>query len=301
MTWTPPQLVRWIAEDLKQKGFDPPHRFQAEMLVSHALKLSRLELYLQHDKPCTAAEQERLRELIKRRYRYEPIAYILGTADFWSLSLKVGPGVLIPRQETEVLVETALELIPDDHPSTGYQILELGTGSAAIPLAFCSSRTHLSITATEFSAEALAYARHNRMQYEHLLAERSNRLVLVQMDRFSAIHPETKANLIISNPPYIPDHQLRTLQRDVSEWEPLSALEGGKTGIDFYQYLFQAAIDTLTPNGYLVVEHGFDQAENLTRLIKEIDGLGLVKRQKDYSGHDRVLVIQKRQSAGPTL
>ena len=293
MDWTPPQLVNWICSDLEQKGFPPPHRSQAELLVSHALNMSRLDIYLQHDKPTTPAEQEKLRDLLKRRYKREPTAYILGHCDFWTLNFKVGAGVLIPRPDTEILVEAILDRI-SNAPGRGLvQILELGTGCAIIPLSLCSERMCLEFTCTDVSSEALWWAKINIDAHKHLASERKNRILLVQTDRFSAIHPRASYDFIVSNPPYIPDLEIPGLQKEVSEWEPTIALAGGKHGTDFYQFLQQAAIQFLKPSGYLIFEHGFDQAQVIAELMKTETELRLVENRKDYAGHDRVQVYQK--------
>jgi release factor glutamine methyltransferase len=293
MIWTPPKLVKWISNDFEEKGFPPPHRFQAEMLVSHALGISRLDIYLQHDKPCTSLEQQKLREMVKRRYRREPVAYIVGSCEFWTLSLKVGPGVLIPRADTEVLVEVVLEKMPENTKSAEYSILEMGTGSAAIPLALCSERSNLSIVTTDCSAEALSYAGQNLAAYQDLLSPKNNRIMMVQTDRFSAVKQSPYFDFIISNPPYIPENQFQSLQKEVSEWEPGIALAAGKYGTDFYEYFMNAGLFHLKPEGLLILEHGFDQAELIQELFCRNKKFKFLENRKDYSKHNRVLVFEK--------
>lgn len=291
--WTPPKLVQWIKEDFEKRGFPPPHRLQAELLVSHALNISRLEIYLQFDKPCTTEEQKIVRELVKRRYKREPTAYILQYHDFWSLRLKVGSGVLIPRQDTEVLVECILEKIQERDPSEQIHILELGTGSAAIPLALCYECHNLSIVTIELSKNALEYAAFNTEKYSDIIQQRNNSITLLQGDRFQSISPKTKYDFIVSNPPYIPKHDIDSLQAEVKQWEPIIALNGGETGIDFYEVLLNSAHELLKPNGYLIFEHGYDQLHQISDLVKLDDTLLLDKNRKDYSGHYRVMVLQK--------
>ncbi len=292
MIWTPPKLVKWISNDFEEKGFPPPHRFQAEMLVSHALEISRLDIYLQHDKPCTSFEQQKLREMVKRRYLREPVAYIVGSCEFWTLSLKVGPGVLIPRADTEILVEAVLERIPTEAKLAEYRILELGTGSAAIPLALCSERSNLFIVTTDCSAEALAYAKQNLANHQDLVSSKNNTIMMVHADRFSSINQSPCFDFIVSNPPYIPENQFQSLQKEVSEWEPGIALAGGINGTDFYEYLMNAG-SYLKPGGLMIFEHGFDQAELIQDLFNQNKALKFLEKRKDYSGHNRVLVYEK--------
>ncbi len=291
--WTPPKLVQWISDDFEKRGLPSPHRLQAEQIVSHALNISRLDIYLQFDKPCTPKEQKAVRELVKRRYKREPTAYILGYHDFWSLRFKVGSGVLIPRQDTEVLVECILEKIQEEDPSENIRILELGTGSAAIPLALCSERTNLSIVTTELSKKALEYASYNLEKYTELIHQRKNCIVLLQGDRFQAINTKTKYDYIISNPPYIPKSDIGTLQEEVKEWEPSMALDGGEAGTSFYEVLLASTHEFLKPNGHLIFEHGFNQLQQLSDLVKSDNSLLMEENRKDYSGNQRVMILRK--------
>lgn len=298
MEWTPSRLVKWISEDLELRGFPKPYRFQAEQLVSHALNLSRLDIYLQYDRPCTQSEQDCVRKLLKRRYRREPTAYILGTCDFWTLTLEVGPGVLIPRIETEILIETTIEKIPVQTHST-IRLLELGTGSGVIPLSLCSERNHLQIFSTEISKEALHYAKRNLDRYRDLLEPKHNSVFLIQSDKFEAINTNLKFDIIVGNPPYIAEDLISSLQPEVRDWEPKLALMGGKSGIEFYRYLFHFADNYLSPGGYLILEHGYDQRDLLVNLLHSVPTLKFEHTRKDYSGHDRVLTVQKPLGSVP--
>ena len=289
--WTPPKLVQWISNDFEKKGFPPPHRLQAEQIVGHALNISRLEIYLQFDKPCTKQEQQKVRDLVKRRYKREPTSYILGYQDFWSLRLKVGPGVLIPRTDTEVLIEKALEIIPETPLEGNFRILELGTGTAAIPLALCSEREHLRILSSECSPEAIRFASQNIREYAEVIETKNNSITLIHGDGFSAISKELKADMIISNPPYIPSDDIQALQNEVKDWEPSLALDGGEDGLEFYKLLFGEAENRLKRDGILLFEHGYNQVLQLGTLLKSYPKLKLVESSKDYSGLDRVMVI----------
>lgn len=267
--WTPLKLVRWLTENFRKHRLPPPHRFEAEQMVAHALHISRLDIYLQYDKPCKERELERVRELYKRRIKREPLAYILGTCEFWTLQLLVGKGVLIPRQDTEALIDTALETIPDECGDAPYSILELGTGSAAIPLSLTMERKRLEIFSIETSSPAIHYARLNLNRYRKEIASRQNTIHLIQGDRFKAVADGNYFDLIISNPPYIPDDDISGLQSEVSLWEPREALAGGRNGLNFYRYLKRTAAHFLKIGGVLLFEHGFDQKESIRELFAD--------------------------------
>lgn len=291
-TWTPPKLVQWIAGDMEKRSFPPPHRLEAELLVSHALNISRLDIYLQFDKPCRPDEQTRLRELYKRRLKREPLAYIIGHSEFWSLTFAVGQGVLIPRPDTEVLIEKALELIPDELTEP-YKIVELGSGSGIIPIALAHEKENLSIFSFERSPAALKYANKNLETYSEEITLKKNAIRFIESDSFD--HPDIPehVDMIISNPPYIPKNDIEDLQAEVKDWEPTSALDGGKNGYDFYIYLKTQAERRLKENGYILFEHGFDQQEGISNIFSDSSVLGNEVRVKDYAGKNRMLQFQK--------
>jgi len=293
-TWTPPRLVKWISQDFKNRGFPPPHRLEAEYLVSHCLNISRLDIYLQYDKPCSLEERERLRELVKRRQKREPLAYIIGEFYFWTLVLFVGSGVLVPRQDTEILVEEAVNLIPDEERDSQYCILELGTGSAAIPLAISMERKNIHITTIEKYSPALGFAKKNLIKYKQEISKNHNQILMVQGDKFHAIQNHPFFDMIISNPPYIPERDIGDLQEEVRSWEPKDALSGGNKGLDFYQYLKNQAESLLKPGGILIFEHGYHQKQQILELFEPSTTLKIHKSTKDYSNNDRVLGYKKQ-------
>ena len=292
--WTPPKLVEWMRDDFTKRGFPGHLRLEAERLVSHALNISRLDIYLQYDKPCTVEEQQAVRELVIRRRKREPCSYLMETCEFWSLSLAVGPGVLIPRPETEVLVEATLKSIRrGKRAAPTLQILELGTGSCAIPLALSSEEQQLVLVATDISEQALSFARTNINHYQVEIKNQRNCIHLVQGDRFAPIKKQPRYDYIVSNPPYIPTQDVDMLQEEVRLWEPKNALNGGNDGLDFYRYLKKTAESLLKPGGFLVFEHGFDQGESIQQLLTSGSTLELMDSIKDYSKHDRVLIFKK--------
>ncbi|MCP4750262.1 MAG: peptide chain release factor N(5)-glutamine methyltransferase [Proteobacteria bacterium] len=291
--WTPPKLVQWISNDFLKRGFPPPQRLEAEHLVSHALNISRLDIYLQFDRPCTDEEKRVVRSLVRRRYNREPLAYILGNCEFWSLSLEVGPGVLIPRRDTEVLVETIGKFFPAEAHDPSICILEFGTGTAALPLALATDREDLFIVSVDNSPSALEFASRNVARYRQETEVNSSRIVLVRGNKFEALRHRPTFDFLISNPPYIPEDEISSLQDEVSLWEPIDALAGGKDGLDFFAFLKESAAGLLKPNGFLIFEHGYDQRASIRKLMDRSDRLEFKAGIKDYSGHDRVLVYQK--------
>ncbi|MFH2129118.1 MAG: peptide chain release factor N(5)-glutamine methyltransferase [bacterium] len=296
VSWTPPKLVQWITEDFTRRGIPGSLRLEAERLVAHALQISRLDIYLQFDKPCTLEEQKAVRQLVTRRFNREPLSYLMESSEFWSLPLAVGPGVLIPRQETELLVEATLKVIRLENRKRSFAILELGTGSAAIPLALSMEEEWLAFTTTEISAEALLFARKNISLYLPELEKRHNRIQLIQADRFDPIKRKPLFDCIISNPPYIPTKDIDQLQEEVRCWEPRRALNGGKDGLDFYRYLKEAAETMLVPGGFLVLEHGYDQRLSIQDMMEQSPGLLVFDSMQDYAKHDRVLIFRKTES-----
>ena len=289
--WTATKLVHWISNDLKKRGLSPPHRLEAELLVASALSISRLDIYLLHDKPCTADERSAVRKLYKRRIQGEPIAYILGEADFWTLNLDVGTGVLIPRQDTETLIEVTLECISafakSDSPIS---ILELGTGSGAIPLALCHESKNLEIITTDISLEAMKYASQNIKKYEAIISGRQNVIYPVICDKFAGLIPRQQFDIIVSNPPYIDLEEYQTLQMEVKDWEPIVALQAQNKGLFYYEYFSSVAHQYLKPAGVLIFEHGYSQAQAIKKVFNH--HLVFQSSHKDLCQKDRVMVFQ---------
>lgn len=294
-SWTPTKLVQWITNYLKEKNLPPSHRLEAELIVSHALNIRRLDIYLNYDKPCSPEELSEIKALLKRRVKREPLAYILGYWEFWTLRLQIGPGVLIPRQDTETVIETTLNYLKNRNEVTPtIAILELGAGSGAIPLALCMERKGLSIVSVEKSDKAIAYARANIESYRKKIRSDDNDIKLVRGDLFHAIGKRKQFDLIISNPPYITSPSIDSLQPEVARWEPEEALDGGADGLAFYRYLKETAPSLLTENGFLIVEHGFEQAKSLRVLFSEEPRLEFVEQRKDLNGNDRVIVLKRK-------
>jgi release factor glutamine methyltransferase len=291
-------MLHWTEQYFRARGIDTP-RLDGEILLAHVLGCRRIDLYLQHDRPLTAGELRRYRELVKARADRTPVAYLVGTAGFWSLTLAVGPGCLVPRPDSEALVEATLQAAAALRASGGAPeapllVLELGTGSGALPLAVCSETRAVRWIAVERSAPALAVARANRDAHPALLAPRGNALLLVRGDGFSALAPGCRPDLIVSNPPYIPSAQVAGLMPEVALAEPREALDGGPDGTDLHRYLMDFAAASLRPGGRLLMEMGPEQAPLLQALLRRHPSLAEVALHRDLARRPRVYHAEQR-------
>lgn len=273
------ELINLSAGYLEEKGCSSP-RLDAELLLGHVLGLDRLALYLNFDKPLNTKEVEQYRSLIGRRGQRTPVAYLTGEREFYSLPLQVTPAVLIPRPETELLVEKVLELVEPEHP---VQVLDLGTGSGAIALALACQDPNIFVTATDLSSAALAVAKQNAVRLEV-----DNQVSFVHSDLFHNV--QGKYGVICSNPPYIPQGQLADLAPELGV-EPAMALDGGPDGLDFYRRILNQAASFLEEPGFVVIEIGWDQGPSV-RTLGEQAGLHWLETVVDYGGQDRVVVFQ---------
>jgi release factor glutamine methyltransferase len=280
--WTVLGLLRWTTGYFENKGVEAP-RAGAELLLAHCLGLRRLDLYLRHDQPLTAEELSAFKALIQRRTRGEPVAYIIGERAFWTLDLKVSPQVLIPRPETERLVEVALATLKTlKRPRP--RILDLGTGSGAIILALAAEIPQGYFLALDASWGALQTTRENR--HRNAIAAGIDYLVA---DWCTAISPHKgHFDLIVSNPPYIKAGDIDSLQTEVRRFEPRAALDGGPDGLDCLRLIIDQAAERLVPGGLLILEIGADQGKAVGDLAAAHKGFGSIEIHKDYAGLDRV-------------
>lgn len=282
-TWTIIKTLRWTTAYFQSHEIDQP-RTDAEVLLAYALHLKRIELYTHHDKPLQDQELKTFKSLIQRRIHHEPVAYITGEKEFWSLDLFVTPDVLIPRPETECLVEAVLDLIPK---GVTLDILDLGTGSGAIVLALAHERPGHHFYAIDRSEAALAVARKNAQR--HGVREK---IAFRQGDWFEEVQDLRKRfDIIVSNPPYIPTHQIETLSPEIARYEPRYALDGGKDGLDAIRLILRTAPDYLAPNGKVLLEIGYDQRLAVAALIEESGCYKDFVCRKDYGGKDRVVQV----------
>ncbi len=291
--WTPRSLLEWSQGYFKDKGIATP-RLDGELLLAHVLGCQRIDLYLAYDRPLDAAELSAYRELVRARAGRKPVAYLTGEAGFWDMTLAVGPGCLIPRADSETLVEVALEAVDALRREAGDDerellLLEFGTGSAAIPLALCSERKRLRCVACDLSSAALSYARANRRAWAVHLAPRHNALHLFLGRGFEAVAQHCRPDLIVSNPPYVPSQELKTLEPEVAREEPALALDGGADGLEVHRQLIGFAAGALAPGGRLVLEIGMGQRAPLSQVLADHPVLRLLEFREDLAGVERVL------------
>lgn len=273
--WTVLKILEWTTGYFREKGIDNP-RLDAELLLADLLEIGRLELYLQFDQPLNAGELTAFRRRVARRADREPLQYILGECEFWSLTLKVTSQVLVPRADTEVLVEEALKRLD----STG-RVLDVGTGSGAIAIALASEKDQARVEAVDICDEALSIAHENTVRHglEGRLSLKRENLAALKGRGYE---------LIVSNPPYIPEADFAGLMPEVRDFEPRRALDGGPDGLDCYRALACQAPVLLADRGWLLVEVGYDQAEAVSDLFA---AAGLTENfvRDDYAGTPRVV------------
>lgn len=292
--WTILKLLRWTADYFQERISENP-RMEAEILLAHALGCRRLDLYLHHDQPLEEDELTRFRNLVKRRANREPAAYILGYKEFWSLPLIVTPEVLIPRPDTECLVETVLDTLANQ-PHTGQgRLLELGVGSGAISIALAKERPELNILASDLSPGAVAVAKHNARRYH--LDRRIQFFAGHWLD--SMRHGTPLFDFIVSNPPYIPTAELNQLAPEITGHEPVRALDGGPDGMQCIKALIRSASVFLKPGGYLVLEMGYDQKSRVEAVVSGCSQYDEMDFRKDYAGHHRVVRLRKSKHDHP--
>jgi release factor glutamine methyltransferase len=258
------------------------HR-DAELLLLHTLQIPRVTLIAHPDRDLSADQHALYQTAISRRLQLEPIQYITGEQEFYGLRLHVSSAVLIPRPETEHLVEAVLALLPANEP---LKLADIGTGSGAIAIALAVHLPLAHITALDLSTQALAVATSNAR--EHNVA---NRIDFLKSDLLAAVdHPAETFDAIVSNPPYIPESDRPTLHPQVREHEPDTALFAGETGLDIYRRLIPQAMRALKPNGLLALEIGHGQHESLTRLLAGWNDISFVN---DLQQIPRVVLARK--------
>ena len=283
-TWKLLDLLNEASGFFSSRDVDNP-RLQAEWLLSAALGVRRLDLYLQFDKILSPGEVEIFRGFVRRRLSGEPLQYITGEAAFRFLELEVNPTVLIPRPETETLVDAALELLSERKRA---RVLDPGAGSGAIGVAIASEHADAHVTATDIDLEALALARVN--------AERCNvadRMRFLCGDLFEPLSDTSRFDAIVCNPPYIRTADLAGLDTEVRDYEPQRALDGGEDGLDFYRRIAAGSMALLAPDSHLLLEVGFDQADDVVQLL-QLAGYEDVQTRADLAAVQRVVTARSR-------
>ncbi|RKZ39067.1 MAG: peptide chain release factor N(5)-glutamine methyltransferase [Gammaproteobacteria bacterium] len=276
-----PIIHTTLIEAIKLLIHSDSPRLDAEVLLSHVLGVTRSYLYAWSDKILTPSQNAQFQTLLTRRLQDEPIAYLTGHKEFWSLHLRVTQDTLIPRPDTELLVEQALARLPQDSQE---QVIDLGTGSGAIALAIAQERPHCRILATDKSRMALKVAQANA---KNLALSQ----VTFMVSNWWIALGEIKATLIVSNPPYIPKNDPHLIQGGV-QYEPRIALIAGADGLVDIRQLIAGAISHLVMGGWLLLEHGYDQAKTVRELFIEYD-YESVKTYHDLAGLPRITVGQK--------
>ena len=277
-----PQTVKGLLEAALREltATSPSARLDAELLLAHVLECPRTFLHTHEEENVAPAAAARIRELIARRKEGEPVAYITGEREFWSLELELDASVLIPRPETELLVELALELLPGEAHS---RVLDLGTGSGAIALAIANERPQARVSATDVSTAALAVACANA---ERLEIGNISFLAGSWYEPVGAMH----FDLIVSNPPYVAAADPALTSGD-PRFEPRSALSPGPTGLEAIEQILTRAREHLRPGGWLALEHGADQGEAVRALFSR-HGFSTIRTRQDLAGHERVTAGQ---------
>lgn len=247
-TWTIREVLEWTTRDFASRGIDSP-RLDAELLIAEALGVDRVGLYLDLNRPLVESERSAIRPLVARRRAREPVAYIVGRRDFYGRSFFVSPDVLIPRPDTETLVERALDCIPVD---ADCRVVDVGTGSGIIAVTIAAERPRAAVTATDISAAALGVARRN--------AERLGFADRIRFEQADLLGETGPYDVVVSNPPYVSRSELGALQAEIREHEPLDALEAGEEGLDVIDALLAAAPRATEPGAALLIEVGAGQA-----------------------------------------
>lgn len=277
--WTVARVLSWATDDFRNRGFDSP-RLDAELLLGRVLSCDRVRLIMDARRPLSDEELATYRGLIQRRRRHEPIAYILGEREFYGLPFRVDPRVLVPRPDTETLVETALHRTA--HIDQFGRALDLCTGSGCVAIAFARQRPTWRVWGGDISEEALVVARDNalRLGVPHVTFKVS--------DLMRGFEDNGDWHLITANPPYIPHSEMVGLDPDIKDHEPHLALDGGDDGLAVVRALVPQAAARLAPGGVLALEIGSEQAA-ATRAILQAAGLVDVQVDSDYGARDRVV------------
>lgn len=287
--WTIQKLLNWVVEYLKNKGVDSP-RLSAELLLSHVLGLKRIELYTQFEKIVTEEKLTGLHDLVERAGKHEPIAYLAGKTEFYSLELEITADCMIPRPETELLAERAIEFL---RARGGKQfVCDLCTGSGCIAVAIAKNFSDCQIIATDICDAVLSVAAKNIEKYE--LKER---IELLCGDLFDPVMPQLdveKFDLIVCNPPYVSATEFANLDKNVKDYEPKLALLAGEDGLDIYRRIVERVGNFLKSGAAVMLEIGYNQRQAVKQLLEQAGCFSGIAIEKDHSDNDRVVIAKKR-------
>lgn len=285
--WTIMEILNWTKQYFEAKGVENP-RLDAEVLLCAVLKCQRITLYTEFERPLAKDELAMMRAYVQRRGNFEPLAYILGERAFMKNTFKVTPATLVPRPETELLVESLVKAAPYLRVEGDVKILDIGTGSGAIIVSLLDELPKAVGVGVDISSAALTVAKENA---ESIGVK--ERVALRQSDVFSNVPVEKKFDIIVSNPPYIPAADIAALDKDVQK-EPHSALDGGADGLDFYRRISAEAAEHLADDGLLAFEIGINQSEAVCALCLA-HGFKKAVVRKDYAGIDRMVFALKEK------
>jgi release factor glutamine methyltransferase len=287
-TWTIQKLLNWITEYLSGKGIESP-RLSAELLLSYVLSLKRIELYTQFDKQVPKQQLDHLHELVKRAGLHEPVAYLTGKTEFYSLELDITADCLIPRPETELLVQRAIEFL---RTRNGIQhVCDLCTGSGCIAVAIAKNFPDSRIIATDLSDAALSVAARNIKKYQ--LKEK---IRLLCGDLFEPIIQQLDVHqfdLIVCNPPYVSTAEYENLGKNVKDYEPELALLAGEDGMDVYLRIIKEVDKFLKPGAALMLEIGCAQGPTVRSLLEKTGTFTEIKIEKDFHDNDRIVTAKR--------
>jgi release factor glutamine methyltransferase len=304
--WTIQKLLNWVAEYLTSKGIDSP-RLSAELLLSDTLEMKRIELYTQFDKPVTKQQLDKLHNLVERAGQQEPIAYLTGKTEFYCLELQVCPDCMIPRPETELLVERAIEFL---RSRSGRQpvvslsnplVCDLCTGCGCVAIAIAKNFAESNIIATDISDAALAVAAKN-IEKHHL----ESRIKLLCGDLFDPLIPQMDVekpvrhspgnggfDLIVCNPPYVSAPEFEKLDKNIKDYEPRVALFAGADGLDVYRRIIEKADSFLKADAALMLEIGYAQGPAIKELLEQAGVFTNIKIEKDHHNNDRIVTAHR--------
>ncbi len=278
--WTVRRILEWTTAHLEKHGSDSA-RLDAEILLAHARKCQRIDLYTRYDDILSDADRATMRELVQRRSKSEPVAYLVGHREFFSLDFKVTSDTLIPRPDTESLVIELLEIIK---PLSVPKVFDLCTGSGCIAIATAVNAPHAILMAADISQPALVVATHNRDQHEL-----QDRIQFFHGDLFAPLPAGTKFDVIVSNPPYVREDEMTTLADDITHHEPHSALVAGDDGLQIIRRIVEEAPKFLAPQGHLLLEFSPEQTAAVASLLKANGAYGNIKVIKDLAGRERAI------------
>ncbi len=289
--WRIIDIINWGTQYFKSKGIDEA-RLTIELMLCHILNCKRVDLYVDFERPLSKSELETLSAMIKRRLKREPLQYILGKTEFMGIEFKVTPDVLIPRPETEILVEKAIETINKNFtPYKVIKVLDIGTGSGNIAISiakFLGDR--VSITGIDISKKAIEIAKENAILNN---AKNVNYVIADIFDDNFVAQIKKKFNILVSNPPYVSIDEIDKLQEEVKSYEPMIALTDGSDGLKFYRRIAKIGREIICGDGYILVEMAYGQSEKVVEIF-ESEGYDEIEIFKDYLGIERVAKIKSK-------